>query len=139
MRFGILGPLSVTDGAREIAVTAGRDRVVLATLLLRPGRIVGVDELIDALWADDPPATARGQLQTCVSRLRRTLPQGTILTDPAGYGISPGWSTPPAAPPTRTPAGRSSAGRWISGAATRWPASTAPRSGTRPARSTSSG
>jgi DNA-binding SARP family transcriptional activator/tetratricopeptide (TPR) repeat protein len=89
MRFGILGPLSVTDGAREIAVTAGRDRVVLATLLLRPGRIVAVDELIDALWADDPPATARGQLQTCVSRLRRTLPQGTILTDPAGYGISP--------------------------------------------------
>jgi DNA-binding SARP family transcriptional activator/tetratricopeptide (TPR) repeat protein len=89
MRFAILGPLGVTDGDRDVAVTAGRDRVVLAVLLLQAGRIVGVGELIDAVWGDDPPATARGQLQTCVSRLRRTLPAGLILTDPAGYGISP--------------------------------------------------
>jgi DNA-binding SARP family transcriptional activator/tetratricopeptide (TPR) repeat protein len=61
--------------------------VVLAMLLLRPGRIVGTGELIEAVWDDEPPATARGQLQTCVSRLRRTLPAGTIRTDPAGYGI----------------------------------------------------
>jgi DNA-binding SARP family transcriptional activator/tetratricopeptide (TPR) repeat protein len=87
MRYGILGSLSVTDGSRDIAVTAGRDRVVLAMLLLHPGRIVGVDQLIDAVWEDDPPTTARGQLQTCVSRLRRALPPGAILTDPAGYGI----------------------------------------------------
>ena len=87
MRFGILGPLQVTDSGREVAITAGRDRVVLAMLLLRPGQIVGTDALIDAVWDDHPPATARGQLQTCVSRLRRTLPPGTILTDPAGYGV----------------------------------------------------
>ena len=87
MRFGILGPLRLTDSGREVAITAGRDRVVLAMLLLRPGQIVGTDDLIDAVWEDRPPATARGQLQTCVSRLRRTLPPGAILTDPAGYGI----------------------------------------------------
>ncbi|MGX6603664.1 BTAD domain-containing putative transcriptional regulator [Micromonosporaceae bacterium Da 78-11] len=101
MRYGILGPLSVShdgqsvshDGlsvshdGQQVAITAGRDRIVLAILLLRPGRIVGVGELIEAVWSADPPATARGQLQTCVSRLRRTLPAGTILTDPAGYGI----------------------------------------------------
>lgn len=89
MRYGILGPLSVTDDGQQVAITAGRDRIVLAMLLLHPGRIVGAGELIDAVWGDDPPATARGQLQTCVSRLRRTLPAGTILTDPAGYGIDP--------------------------------------------------
>jgi DNA-binding SARP family transcriptional activator/tetratricopeptide (TPR) repeat protein len=88
--FGILGPLSVTDGGREVAVTAGRDRIVLAMLLLQPGRIVSIDELIDAVWPGDPPATARGQLQTCVSRLRRMLPTGAILTDPGGYGIGVG-------------------------------------------------
>lgn len=87
MRFGILGALRVTDAGREIAITAGRDRIVLAMLLLHPGQIVGADDLIDAVWEDGPPATARGQLQTCVSRLRRTLPAGVILTDPAGYGI----------------------------------------------------
>nr|WP_212991647.1 BTAD domain-containing putative transcriptional regulator [Actinoplanes auranticolor] len=88
MMFRILGPLSVTSAGRELAITAGRDRVVLAMLLLRPGRIVAVAELIDAVWEDRPPTTARGQLQTCISRLRRTLPPGLILTDPAGYGIS---------------------------------------------------
>jgi len=90
MRFRILGPLQVSDGTVEAAITAGRDRVVLAMLLLRAGRIVGVEELIDAIWDGGPPTTARGQLQTCVSRLRRTLPQAAILTDPAGYGIEAG-------------------------------------------------
>ncbi|GIE49354.1 AfsR/SARP family transcriptional regulator [Actinoplanes nipponensis] len=101
LTFRILGPLSVTDAGREVAITAGRDRVVLAMLLLRPGRIVGVDELIDAVWEDRPPTTARGQLQTCVSRLRRTLPPGLILTDPAGYGIRTGAAALDAAEFTR--------------------------------------
>lgn len=87
MRFGVLGPLQLTDSGREVGITAGRDRAVLAMLLLRPGQIVSTDDLIDAVWEDNPPVTARGQLQTCVSRLRRALPPGAILTHPAGYGI----------------------------------------------------
>ena len=87
MKFAILGP--VTAGA-GMTPTATRDRIVLATLLLRPDRIVGVDELVDALWAENPPATARAQVQTCVSRLRRLLPPGTIKTNPAGYGVNLG-------------------------------------------------
>ncbi|WP_268248663.1 AfsR/SARP family transcriptional regulator [Actinoplanes ianthinogenes] len=70
-----------------MAVTAGRDRIVLAMLLLDPNRIVVAGELVDALWGSAPPATARGQLQSCISRLRRMLPVGAILTDRAGYGI----------------------------------------------------
>ncbi|MBF9132637.1 tetratricopeptide repeat protein [Plantactinospora sp. S1510] len=90
MRFGILGPLQVSGG--EATVTAGRDRVVLAVLLLHARRVVPVDELVDAVWDSDPPATARGQLQTCVSRLRRLLaaagvPGETIVTGPAGYRV----------------------------------------------------
>lgn len=93
MRFGILGPLRVGGG--ESTVTAGRDRIVLAMLLLRAGRLVPVDELIDAVWEDRPPATARAQLQTCVSRLRRRfaelgLAPDLIVTDPAGYGVRTG-------------------------------------------------
>ncbi|MFI2710281.1 BTAD domain-containing putative transcriptional regulator [Micromonospora sp. NPDC018662] len=90
MRFGILGPLRVGGG--EATVTAGRDRVVLALLLLRAGRVVPSDELIDAVWEERPPATARAQLQICVSRLRQRLavlglPPDVIVTDPVGYGI----------------------------------------------------
>ncbi|WP_405429212.1 BTAD domain-containing putative transcriptional regulator [Micromonospora sp. NBC_00617] len=90
MRFGILGPLRVGGG--ESTVTAGRDRVVLAMLLLRAGRLVPIEELVDAVWEERPPATARAQLQTCVSRLRRRftelgLAPETIITDPVGYGV----------------------------------------------------
>jgi DNA-binding SARP family transcriptional activator len=90
MRFGILGPLAVTDGTQDVTITAGRDRIVLAMLLLQHDRIVGIDELLDAMWDDGPPATARGQLQNCVSRLRRMLPPATISTHPAGYAIRTG-------------------------------------------------
>ncbi|MEV4635900.1 BTAD domain-containing putative transcriptional regulator [Actinoplanes sp. NPDC049548] len=88
MRFGILGPLAVVQDGNEIPLTAGRDRVVLAMLLLHAGRIVTPAELVDAVWEEDPPATARAQVQTCVSRLRRLLEPGTLFTDPAGYGVS---------------------------------------------------
>ncbi|PWU46126.1 transcriptional regulator [Micromonospora globispora] len=90
MRFGILGSLRVGGG--ESTVTAGRDRIVLATLLLRAGRVVPIEELVDAVWEENPPATARAQLQICVSRLRQRLallglPPEIIVTDPVGYGI----------------------------------------------------
>ncbi|MEH0841324.1 BTAD domain-containing putative transcriptional regulator [Micromonospora sp. CPCC 205711] len=90
MRFGILGPLRVGGG--EATVTAGRDRVVLAMLLLRAGRVVAVEDLVDAVWEERPPATARAQLHSCVSRLRQRLATlglaaDAIATDPIGYGI----------------------------------------------------
>ncbi|MBL7254532.1 AfsR/SARP family transcriptional regulator [Paractinoplanes lichenicola] len=59
-------------------------------LLLHAGRVLGVGALADAVWGADPPATAKGQLQTCVSRLRRLLPGGAIRSDPAGYCLTPG-------------------------------------------------
>ena len=85
MRFRILGPLTVS-GAE---VTAGRERTVLAMLLLRPGALVPIGDLVDALWDDAPPATAKAQVQTAVSRLRRSLTGTQIWTDRAGYGIRP--------------------------------------------------
>ena len=70
-----------------MAITAGRDRIVLAMLLLHTDRVVDGGTLIEAVWGADPPTTARGQLQTCVSRLRRLLPAGVIESDPAGYRL----------------------------------------------------
>jgi DNA-binding SARP family transcriptional activator/tetratricopeptide (TPR) repeat protein len=89
MWYRILGPLSVGAGDRPVPLTAPRDRIVLAMLLLHAGRVVGVDALIEAVWDDDPPVTARGQLQNCISRLRRVLPAAAIRSDPAGYRIDP--------------------------------------------------
>jgi DNA-binding SARP family transcriptional activator/predicted ATPase len=56
-------------------------------LLLEAGRAVSVRRLETALWADNPPSTARSQVQICISALRRLL-SGTgaaILTRPPGY------------------------------------------------------
>jgi len=88
MLFQVLGPLAV--GGDTAAVTAGRDRVVLAVLLLRAGRVVPVADLVDAMWDADPPSTARAQLQSCVSRLRRLLPADALVTEPGGYRLAVG-------------------------------------------------
>ncbi len=71
-------------------LTANRDRVVLAMLLMNAGRTVSAATLIEAVWGEDPPPTVRTQVQTCVSRLRGSLPSGTIHTTPQGYRLEVG-------------------------------------------------
>ena len=85
MRFRLLGPLSVSGNV----LAASRERTALAVMLLEPNRVVPVERLIDAVWGDRPPATARAQIHTCISRLRRELgaAASALSTDPAGYRI----------------------------------------------------
>jgi hypothetical protein len=87
VRFEILGPLRVLAAAEEVTVTAGRDRVLLAMLLLYPGRSVSVDELVDAIWGDQPPTRARNQVQKCVLRPRRCWPPPALWRGPALAGL----------------------------------------------------
>src|SRR5207248_1908296 len=56
-------------------------RGLLALLALKPGKVVGVDEIIDALWGHDPPATARTIVHGNVSHLRRILREHAPGTD----------------------------------------------------------
>jgi DNA-binding SARP family transcriptional activator len=86
--FRILGPLQVSVGDEECPIPPGRQHVVLAVLLLEANRVVSIDHLIDAIWDDDPPATARTQVQICVSRLRNRLVEAgcePIVTRQPGY------------------------------------------------------
>jgi DNA-binding SARP family transcriptional activator len=71
--FGLLGPLVVRDGTRDVSVSAPRQRALLAALLLEAGRVVGLDALAEVLWEGQPPAGARGALHSAVQRLRSTL------------------------------------------------------------------
>ncbi|WP_017572640.1 AfsR/SARP family transcriptional regulator [Nocardiopsis halotolerans] len=94
MRFSILGPLLVHDATgRPVTIGGARLRTLLTLLLLRPGQRVTTDELTDAIWAGDPPASAGNALQALVSRLRRALGEGVgIDGDASGYrlAIDPG-------------------------------------------------
>ena len=90
MDFGLLGPLRVRDGTRHVFVSAPRQRVLLAALLLSAGRVVSLDTLAETLWEGGSPAGARGALHSAVQRLRSTLgPAGASLieTRPPGYLI----------------------------------------------------
>jgi predicted ATPase/DNA-binding SARP family transcriptional activator len=74
------------DG-EPIALGGQKRRALLAVLLLDAGRVVSRDRLIDALWGDEPPDTARNTLQVYVSQLRKLLPEGVLETAPAGYRL----------------------------------------------------
>ena len=76
MEFLILGPLEVSDDGRTLALGGPKQRAVLAHLILRANRVVQADLLIDGLWGEDPPESARNTLQTYVYRLRKLLGDG---------------------------------------------------------------
>src|ERR671934_910492 len=85
MRFSILGPLDLANGAGPVALEAPKQRALLAVLLLHPNETVSSARLIDELWGERPPATATKVLQTYVSQLRRVVGADTIATRPPGY------------------------------------------------------
>ncbi|WP_170155905.1 AfsR/SARP family transcriptional regulator [Umezawaea tangerina] len=74
MRFGVLGPLLVVDGAGTgIPVVAGRTRVLLAALVTRANQVVTAAELAEAIWDGAPPAAASSTVRRYMTRLRRTV------------------------------------------------------------------
>ncbi|WBB80965.1 BTAD domain-containing putative transcriptional regulator [Micromonospora sp. WMMD882] len=89
--FRILGPVEIGAVAAPVRIPPGRQQVILAALLLDANRVVGMDTLIDLVWGERPPTTARSQVQICVSALRAALaPVGladTIVTRAPGYLI----------------------------------------------------
>ncbi len=95
MDFRILGPLEVLDDERVLDVGGGKQRSVLALLLLHANEVVSSDRLIDELWPGEPPASAAKIIQAHVSRLRKALDgvgEGMLLTRGHGYllRIEPG-------------------------------------------------
>jgi YVTN family beta-propeller protein len=90
MRVEILGSLQVRDGGRDCSVGSGRQRTLLALLVLHNGEVVSSDRLVDALWGEQPPATAAKALQGYVSQLRRSLSAEAIETRGTGYALRVG-------------------------------------------------
>ncbi|HEX7172942.1 MAG TPA: BTAD domain-containing putative transcriptional regulator [Candidatus Limnocylindria bacterium] len=82
MEFRILGPTEVLDGGRQVPLPSGRGRALLALLVLHAGEPVSADRLIDELWGEDPPPTARTVVHGLVSRLRGLLEPGRAKTQP---------------------------------------------------------
>jgi len=85
--FRILGPLEVRDGDRRLDLGGVKQRSLLALLLLAHGRPVATERLIDDIWGERPPETARKSIQKYVSNLRDSLGAGRIRTIDRGYAV----------------------------------------------------
>lgn len=81
MRVRVLGAIAVDDAP----VRSARVRRLLALLALDPGRVVGVDRLVEHLWPAEPPAHGEAALHSAVARARRVLGDGVLLARPPGY------------------------------------------------------
>ena len=87
MDFLLLGPLEARDGDRAVDLGRAKQRALLALLLLDAGRAIPVDRLIDELWGEEVPPSARKMVQILVSSLRKLLPAELLRTSPRGYAI----------------------------------------------------
>jgi DNA-binding SARP family transcriptional activator len=93
MEIRLLGPLEVVDEGHPVNLGGPRQRVLLAVLALNANRVTPFDRLVDAVWGDKPPPTARAQIQSGISQLRRgfardALAADVITTRDSGYLLS---------------------------------------------------
>src|SRR5919204_2447102 len=85
MEFRLLGPLEAEEGRGPVRLGGGKQRALLAVLLLTANHTVSRDRLIDDIWGDEVPDSAAKMVQIHVSQLRKVLPCDMLRTRPSGY------------------------------------------------------
>ena len=93
LRVAVLGPVAAWYGHEELRVGQPRQQAVLGILALRANRVISRGELVDAVWGQDPPASAEGGIYTYVAGLRRVIeptrsargPGRVLVSSGAGY------------------------------------------------------
>jgi YVTN family beta-propeller protein len=83
----LLGPLELLADGRPVPVARGQEGALLALLAIHAGRPLAVDRLVEELWEGEPPEHAAKSVQVHVSRLRKSLGNGYIVTTSAGYQL----------------------------------------------------
>ena len=90
MDFRLLGPLEVLRAGVPVQIAAGKQRALLAILLLNANHTVSREQLIDALWGETVPDSAQKMVQIHVSQLRKALPEPRLHTRAPGYLLEVG-------------------------------------------------
>ena len=88
----MLGPLEAVGPSGAAVLVGGKQRLLLAILVLHAGELVARSAIIDALWPEDPPASAAQSVESYVSRLRAALraagaTQPILASAPGGYRL----------------------------------------------------
>src|SRR5690349_569780 len=74
--FTVLGAVRAWQGEDELRLGPPQQRAVLALLLTGGGQPVSMSELVDLLWAADPPSSAANIVHRYIGALRRVLEPG---------------------------------------------------------------
>lgn len=90
MEIRLLGAVEAFADGTALPLGGPRQRAVLADLALHAGQLIATDQLIDDLWGERPPASAKHTLETYISRLRHVLNTSgaaslPLVTRPGGY------------------------------------------------------
>ncbi|MEV3904005.1 BTAD domain-containing putative transcriptional regulator [Mycobacterium sp. NPDC050551] len=91
VHFRLLGEVEARVDGDGLDIGHARQRCVLACLLVDLNRPVSTDQLIERVWADEPPHRARNALAAYVSRLRHALAGADavhIARGTAGYTLN---------------------------------------------------
>jgi DNA-binding SARP family transcriptional activator len=88
----VLGTIELWNARRRISAITPRHQAVLAALAVRVGRVVSVEQLVDDIWEERPPSSARQQVQNLVAATRRSfraagLPGDLLQTRFPGYTL----------------------------------------------------
>jgi DNA-binding SARP family transcriptional activator len=73
MKYEILGPIRVVNGAGVHTIGAPKMEVLLAALLVNADQVLTVDQLRTEIWEDGAPRRASATFQVYISQLRKFL------------------------------------------------------------------
>jgi DNA-binding SARP family transcriptional activator len=73
VRYEVLGPVRLVDGADRSAISARKIETVLTVLLIRSDQVVALDQLITEIWDEAPPRRAMAGLHVYISQVRKFL------------------------------------------------------------------
>ncbi len=85
MRFEVLGPLSVSNNGEAVSLGGRKQRILLAVLLLHANGAVPRPQLVEALWAEQPPPSWAESLDSYLYRLRKLLGHDRLAHEAGGY------------------------------------------------------
>lgn len=88
MRFNVLGPLQAWRNGEPAPLGPPKQRLLLAIMLCQPGEVLPTDYLVDVLWPEPPPRSARENLRGYVHRLRAVLGADVLVGHRPGYTLA---------------------------------------------------